>query len=284
MHCSISDSAAHGVVLRGTGHRGDLHVLLGEMVPKNIAIAGPESAAMLLIPPYLVYIGRPGRSSRSTTGAALTLRAFRVEPRDELESAVSDRAVRDDHESRCPGLLDTEAQPADPAGAADPQQDRRRCRHAPLDQIHVIPVAPGSGPTVGAVERSPRRAIRASSGGRVRRAFIRYLHIKDVLPQVEDPDAVLDVAMVRPLPRLAASLRCPTRCHGCSADNSHLALAARTRQRRDRDGRTGGSGRGSRPGPCATCAPHLSSAANQSAEALPAYAVAGAREDRNRGQ
>ena len=33
-----------------------LHVLLGEMVPKNIAIAGPESAAMLLVPAYLVYI------------------------------------------------------------------------------------------------------------------------------------------------------------------------------------------------------------------------------------
>src|ERR1700742_3482178 len=33
-----------------------LHVLLGEMVPKNIAIAGPESAAMLLVPPYLVWV------------------------------------------------------------------------------------------------------------------------------------------------------------------------------------------------------------------------------------
>ena len=33
-----------------------LHVLLGEMVPKNIAIAGPESAAMLLVPPYLLWV------------------------------------------------------------------------------------------------------------------------------------------------------------------------------------------------------------------------------------
>ena len=33
-----------------------LHVLLGEMVPKNIAIAGPETAAMLLVPVYLVYV------------------------------------------------------------------------------------------------------------------------------------------------------------------------------------------------------------------------------------
>src|SRR5712675_2444950 len=33
-----------------------LHVLLGEMVPKNIALAGPERTAMLLIPPYLIYV------------------------------------------------------------------------------------------------------------------------------------------------------------------------------------------------------------------------------------
>ena len=33
-----------------------LHVLLGEMVPKNIAIAGPERTAMLLIPVYLLYV------------------------------------------------------------------------------------------------------------------------------------------------------------------------------------------------------------------------------------
>ena len=47
-----------------------LHVLLGEMVPKNIALAGPERTAMLLVPPYLVYVcAPPGRSSRSTTSA-----------------------------------------------------------------------------------------------------------------------------------------------------------------------------------------------------------------------
>src|SRR5690606_33855001 len=31
------------------------HTLLGEMVPKNIAIAGPERTAILLVPPFLVF-------------------------------------------------------------------------------------------------------------------------------------------------------------------------------------------------------------------------------------
>ena len=55
-----------------------LHVLLGEMVPKNIAIAGPESAAMLLVPPYLLWV----RAARPVIAfydwcARMTLRAVR---------------------------------------------------------------------------------------------------------------------------------------------------------------------------------------------------------------
>src|ERR1700689_699220 len=67
-----------------------LHVLLGEMVPKNIALAGPERTAMLLVPPYLLYVRtvRPILTFYSwCTG--VTLRALRVQPRDELEVAVS---------------------------------------------------------------------------------------------------------------------------------------------------------------------------------------------------
>src|SRR5690606_3254863 len=63
-----------------------LHVLLGEMVPKNIAIAGPEKSAMLLVPTFLVYM----RAVRPLIAfynwcANATLRAFRVQPRDELD-------------------------------------------------------------------------------------------------------------------------------------------------------------------------------------------------------
>ena len=46
-----------------------LHVLLGEMVSKNIAIAGPESTAMRLIPAYLIWmrVARPLIASRVST-------------------------------------------------------------------------------------------------------------------------------------------------------------------------------------------------------------------------
>ncbi len=67
-----------------------LHVLLGEMVPKNIALAGPERTAMLLVPPYLVYV----RAARPfivfyNKCANVVVRALGVEPKDELDITVS---------------------------------------------------------------------------------------------------------------------------------------------------------------------------------------------------
>jgi hypothetical protein len=67
-----------------------LHVLLGEMVPKNIAIAGPESTAMLLIPAYLIWmrVARPFIAFYNWC-ANITLRAMGVQVKDELDITVS---------------------------------------------------------------------------------------------------------------------------------------------------------------------------------------------------
>ncbi|WP_018599796.1 hemolysin family protein [Mycobacterium sp. 155] len=204
-----------------------LHVLLGEMVPKNIAIAGPESAAMLLIPTYLVYIraARPFIAFYNWCANA-TLQLFRVETRDELESAVSTSELSEMiAESLSEGLLDAEEH----LRLTRALQTRTRKVSdvaMPLQEMHAIRVAaPGSGPTVGAVEQAltetgySRFPVADSFG-----EFIGYLHIKDVLPEVNDPDAVLDVSMVRPLPQVPASLPLPDALSRLRRSNSHLAL------------------------------------------------------------
>lgn len=204
-----------------------LHVLLGEMVPKNIAIAGPESAAMLLIPPYLLYI----RAARPFIAfynwcANTTLRAFGVEPRDELESAVSTVELSEMiAESVSEGLLD----PEEHHRLTRALQTRTRTVAdvaMPLDEIHAVQVAAqDTGPTVGAVEQAltetgySRFPVVDMFG-----TFVGYLHIKDVLPHVNDPDAVLDRAMVRPLPALTAALPLPDALSRLRRSNSHLAL------------------------------------------------------------
>jgi CBS domain containing-hemolysin-like protein len=204
-----------------------LHVLLGEMVPKNIAIAGPESAAMILIPPYLKYV----RAARPFIAfynwcAHITLRAIGIEPKDELEVTVSTVELFEMiGESRSEGLLDVEEH----TRLTRALQIRNRVVNdvsVPLSEIRAVPVAAeGSGPTIGAIEHAlsetgySRFPIADASG-----SFIGYLHIKDLLPLVDDPDAVLDRSAIRPLPEVSDALPVPDALSRMRRTNSHLAL------------------------------------------------------------
>nr|WP_156750158.1 hemolysin family protein [Mycobacterium sp. E2479] len=204
-----------------------LHVLLGEMVPKNIALAGPERTAMLLVPPYLAYVraARPFIVFYNKCANAV-VRAFGVEPKDELEITVSPVELSEMiAESESEGLLDRDER----TRLTRALQIRHRVVGdvaVPLAGVHAVPVAAaGSGPTVGAVEQALAetgysRFPVASVGG----AFLGYLHIKDVLTLDDDPRTVIDLAKVRPLPRLSRSLPLADALSRMRRSNSHLAL------------------------------------------------------------
>ncbi|MGD1171614.1 hemolysin family protein [Mycobacterium seoulense] len=204
-----------------------LHVLLGEMVPKNIALAGPERTAMLLVPPYLAYV----RAARPfivfyNKCASVVVRALGVEPKEELEITVSPVELSEMiAESVSQGLLDRE--------------EHTRLTRAlqigtrvvgdvavPLPEVHAVPVAAaGSGPTVGAVEQAlAQTGYSRFPVANVNGDFIGYLHIKDMLTLGDDPDTVIDLAMVRPLPRLPKSLPLADALSRMRRSNSHLAL------------------------------------------------------------
>jgi len=204
-----------------------LHVLLGEMVPKNIALAGPERTAMLLVPPYLVYVraARPFIAFYNKC-ATLVVRALGVEPKDELDVTVSTAELGEMiAESVSEGLLD----PEEHTRLTRALQIRTRVVGdvaVPLADIRAIPVAAAdSGPMVGAVEQ----ALAQSGYSRfpvvdLDGKFIGYLHIKDVLTLNDDPKTVIDLALVRPLPRLAKSLPLADALSRMRRSNSHLAL------------------------------------------------------------
>jgi len=67
-----------------------LHVIVGEMVPKNAAVSSPDRAALVFGPP-LVWIGRAVRPLIAALNAFanVLLRAMRIEPRDEVTSAFT---------------------------------------------------------------------------------------------------------------------------------------------------------------------------------------------------
>jgi magnesium and cobalt exporter, CNNM family len=204
-----------------------LHVLLGEMVPKNIALAGPERTAMLLVPPYLVYVrvARPFIAFYNKC-ATLVVRALGVEPKDELDVTVSTAELSEMiAESVSEGLLD----PEEHTRLTRALQIRTRVVGdvaVALADVRAIPVAAGAaGPTVGAVEQ----ALAESGYSRFPVAdldgkFIGYLHIKDVLTLDDDPKTVIDRALVRPLPRLPKSLPLADALSRMRRSNSHLAL------------------------------------------------------------
>lgn len=204
-----------------------LHVLLGEMVPKNIALAGPERTAMLLVPPYLAYVraARPFIVFYNKCANAI-LRALGVEPKDELHIAVS------------PVVLSEMIAESVSEGLLDPEEHTRLTRAlqigsrvvgdvaVPLADVRALSVAAaGSGPKVGAVEQAlaqtgySRFPVTARDG-----KFIGYLHIKDVLTLNDDPETVIDLALVRPLPRVPTSLPLADALSRMRRSNSHLAL------------------------------------------------------------
>jgi CBS domain containing-hemolysin-like protein len=67
-----------------------LHVVVGEMVPKNLSIAGPQQAALLLAP-ALLFISRALRPVIALMEglAKAMVRRLGIEPKDELTSAFT---------------------------------------------------------------------------------------------------------------------------------------------------------------------------------------------------
>ena len=92
LSASLSRPLALGVALLIVAY---LHVVVGEMVPKNLAIAGPQQAALALAPP-LLYISRALRPViRLMEGLAKAMvRLLGIEPKDELTSAFTVEEVQ----------------------------------------------------------------------------------------------------------------------------------------------------------------------------------------------
>lgn len=87
-----------------------LHVVIGEMVPKNLAIAGPQRAALLLAPALLVItrVLRPVIAVLEGLAKAM-VRALGIEPKDELTSAfTADEVQLIVAESHREGLIKSE--------------------------------------------------------------------------------------------------------------------------------------------------------------------------------
>ncbi|WP_024796302.1 hemolysin family protein [Tomitella biformata] len=209
-----------------------LHILFGEMVPKNIAIAGPERMAMLLVPPHLFFIKmmRPVIAFYNFS-ANLVLRLMGVRPRDELDATVSMLELSDIiGESRSEGLLDAEEHRRLTRALTTKEKTAAQVM-IPLADVRSIPMLPG-GPTLGSIEQAvvetgfSRYPVRSDTG-----QLIGYLHVKDILGRLLDdslgPDSRIPVSDVRALPRVAYDSPLDEALAVLRKTHSHLAAVTR---------------------------------------------------------
>ncbi|MDF2976151.1 MAG: hypothetical protein K0S40_879 [Actinomycetospora sp.] len=131
-----------------------LHIVIGEMVPKNIAIAGPERTSLWLVPPLVAFLKvmRPVIVVLNWI-ANHVLRLFGVTPVDERESAYTPQEIAEMlSESRREGLLDA-SQTRRLTQALSSAEHTVADVMIPLERVTVLPPRP----TVGAVEEAVAR-------------------------------------------------------------------------------------------------------------------------------
>ncbi|MDN4478305.1 hemolysin family protein [Demequina lignilytica] len=178
-----------------------LHVVVGEMVPKNSAVSSPDRAALVFGPP-LVAIARVVKPVIGALNwvANHVVRLFGLEPKDEVTSAFTADEVHSIVErSSAEGTI------SDPTGlltGALEFSDRSVAEvMVPVDRVRALEL----GVTVDGLERAATDTgfsrFPVTEAGR----FIGYLHIKDTLfarpGEREDP---IQAWRVRDLPAIDA--------------------------------------------------------------------------------
>ncbi len=197
-----------------------LHMLLGEMVPKNIALAEPVRTALLLGPP-LVGLSRALRPVIFTINAFANglLKLMRVEVRDEVSATFSDtelaRLVKDSSEA---GLIDDRAQ--------ERLHDALELGRRPVRDV-VLPLESVVYARVG-VTAEQLEALSAESGFSrfpvvdEGRRIVGYLHVKDAL-EAMPRDLPFRVQDMRPIARVRESTPLDDVLTAMRRSRTHLA-------------------------------------------------------------
>ena len=211
-----------------------LHMVLGEMVPKNITIAAPSRVALLLGPALhgFVTVFRPFIWIMNETANHLVRWVFRVEPKDEVASAFTSDDVRGFvAESGREGLLDTDELRL-LTGALNFENKTADDVALPLTRMRTVP----SDITAAGIERMC--AETGFSRFPVKDAQDRlmgYIHTKDILGLPENlRDVPIPAASIRRFARVGPTdkLRRVTRI--MQAQGAHFALLGQA----PRDSRT----------------------------------------------
>ncbi|MGW2088492.1 hemolysin family protein [Streptomyces sp. NPDC001880] len=208
-----------------------LHMLLGEMVPKNIALAEPVRAALLLGPP-LVALARALRPVIFAINAFANalLKILRVEAKNEVAATFSDDEL---------ARLVTDA---GDAGLVD-DRSAERLRHAlelgrrPVRDV-VMPVDRVTYARIGTTPEQLEQLSHETGFSRFPvmdegERILGYLHVKDAL-DATPRDVSFPVTAMRPIARVRADTPLDDVLTALRRSRTHLAAVL------DEDGRLAG--------------------------------------------
>jgi CBS domain containing-hemolysin-like protein len=201
----VPDAAGHAVAFAlALALVTMLHVVIGEMVPKNATLAAPDRAAMWLGPPLALIV----RALKPliwllNESANLMLRAAGTQPRNEVASAFTrDEVAGLIAQSQREGLLDhsrherlTSALGFDTVTIGDIT--------IPMAQVHTIPRDASADDAERLAARTGVTRFPVRDGD----TLAGYVHVKDTLGIPPDQRAgPLPARYIRPLPELSADL------------------------------------------------------------------------------
>ena len=199
-----------------------LHVVVGEMIPKNLALAGPERAALLLVPPLLAVtrVLRPVIRVMEWLAKGL-VRALGIEPKDELTDEFTAEEVHQIiEESHREGLVEDDQLGL--LGAALEFSDKDAADVAvPLDHLVTVQATATPNDIEHLVARHGYSRFPAvDEAGNL----TGYLHLKDVLYAEErDRAEPIPAGRVRRLANVRAEDGVETVLRTMQGTGAHLA-------------------------------------------------------------
>lgn len=202
-----------------------LHIVLGEMVPKNIALAGPDRSALALGPPLaaIVRVLHPAIASLNWI-ANRTLRRVGVDPRDEVASAFTrDEVASLVRESRREGMLGKHGGER-LVGALEFEERAIGTVLLPLAELETVTEEVTPAQLEGVAARTGFSRFPVREGERL----IGYLHIKDALePDEARRDRPIAAARIRRMPEVGVRDGLREALATMQASEAHLARVAR---------------------------------------------------------
>lgn len=154
-----------------------LHVVIGEMVPKNAAVSSPDRAALIFGPPLVAIakVVRPLIGAMNWVANGI-LKMVGIEPRDEVTSAftadevhgIIKRSSDEGTLSDAAGLL---------TGAIEFSDQTAIDVMVPLAEVHSVELGVTVDEFEVAVTRTGFSRIPVTENG----SYVGYLHLKDVL-------------------------------------------------------------------------------------------------------